>query len=1080
MQKFKKLIMIASLYAITAAFNENTDLSASIIVEAATTTTNATTSIDDAEYSYVINTDEEGNSYITDFKFTSKGSNIGTSDINVVIPADINGIPIKEIGMFYGDGIAQIKSISIDMSESDITLSTNAFRYCTGLSQFATTESDNTLIIGNSVFYDTKIRNIIFNCSVQTGQYPFGEWGQDKIQYLENITFNGPETELGTYTFLCCDNLENIIFNGKNVLCNTQSLSNGSNIEFNNTEHTYLYEDALKDNAYVKTIIFNSKEINTSSTSNAIRITNGTKRLKDVIFGLNVRKMNCIRFDADDVSSIQNIYFLNPNIVADVRGTYNSQINFWKFNSKNDNLDIDYTGEYVNSNIQEAAPTVEYKGNVTYIEGQTVSEEDFVVKQAYAQLDIVDEIPMCSDSNSLYGYKVCYYDKDGKEQQELTEGQNSIVIKYGSKQSEEITVNAQKRHIVSYEIEYIGNEKIEGQTVTKDEFEIKNVTYDNGKTDEILGQDKFEVISTDELAAGNNTIKFVINGDQTTVDGKDITYTLQNVMEKEVVSITAAQKENLEKFVGDILSEDDIVVTVTYNNGKTESGYKEFTISNNLLSREENVITVTSDNGKTTEITIKAIPIVITGIEAVYTNPKYADDENYENAAILVEGQVINPEHLSIYINYNNHKREELSETEKDKCIISNDKIAVGENELKIKYYENETVCKIIGIERKIVALKAEKSQLCEEKTWYTNDVVSKEDFVITATYNDDTVDEDYKDYSITKETEILLQEMNTIEFIDNSEDNAGVKCTFEDFAATPLKVTELTAVYDTGKYPVEVGKEIDIRNIEVTATYNNGLVENDVKDFTIADYEIKEGYNEITVLYKEGKATIKVQGVVLNPTKVPTTPKPTAVEEPTLVPTVIEEPTVTPKPTVTPSQEPKATVTPRPTATKAPIAQFTYKSSNSKIKLYSTSAKTTYKVYTNKTIKLTPKAANGKVYYQIVKKGKKMSSKAWKTVSNSVSIKTNMTACVYFKYTQNGKTVIKKTSGFVFDKTAPKISVSTKGKLTVKDTGSGIKKITANGKTVKSGAILKNGKYTVVATDKAGNKKSVKVIISK
>lgn len=1078
MQKFKKLIMIASLFAITAAFNENTDLSASIIVEAATTTTSATTSIDGAEYSYVINTDEEGNSYITSFKFTGKSSNIGTSDINVVIPADINGIPIKEIGMFYGDGIAQIKSISIDMSESDITLSTNAFRYCTELSQFATTESDNTLIIGNSAFYDTKIRNIIFNCSVQTGQYPFGEWGEDKIQCLENITFNGPETELGTYTFLCCDNLENIIFNGKNVLCNTQSLSNGSNIEFNNTEHTYLYEDALKDNAYVKTIIFNSKEINTSSTSNAIRITNGTKHLKDVIFGLNVRKMNCIRFDADDVSSIQNIYFLNPNIAADVRGTYNSQINFWRFNSKNDNLDIDYNGKYVNSNIQEAAPTVEYKGNVTYIEGQTVSEEDFVVKQAYAQLDIVDEIPMCSDSNSLYGYKVCYYDKDGKEQQELTEGQNSIVIKYGSKQSEEITVNAQKRHIVSYEIEYIGNEKIEGQTVTKDEFEIKNVTYDNGKTDEILGQDKFEVISTDELAAGNNTIKFVINGDQTTVDGKDITYTLQSVMEKEVVSITAAQKENLEKFIGDILSEDDIIATVTYNNGKTESGYKGFTISNNLLSREENVIIVTSDNGKTTEITIKAIPIVITGIEAVYTNPKYVDDENYENAAILVEGQVINPEHLSIYINYNNHTRKEL--TEKDKCIISNDKIVVGENELKIKYYENETVCKIIGIERKIVALKAEKSQLCEEKTWYTNDVVSKEDFVITATYNDDTVDEDYKDYSITKETEKLLQEMNTIEFIDNSEDNAGVKCTFDNFAATPLKVTKLTAIYDTGKYPVEVGKEIDIRNIEVTATYNNGLVENDVKDFTIADYEIKEGYNEITVLYKEGKAVIKVQGVVLNPTQVPTTPKPTAVEEPTLVPTVIEEPTVAPEPTVIPSQEPKATVTPRPTATKAPIAQFTYKSSNSKIKLYSTSAKTTYKVYTNKTIKLTPKAANGKVYYQIVKKGKKMSSKAWKTVSNSVSIKTNMTACVYFKYTQNGKTVIKKTSGFVFDKTAPKISVSTKGKLTVKDTGSGIKKITANGKTVKSGAILKNGKYTVVATDKAGNKKSVKVIISK
>lgn len=80
------------------------------------------------------------------------------------------------------------------------------------------------------------------------------------------------------------------------------------------------------------------------------------------------------------------------------------------------------------------------------------------------------------------------------------------------------------------------------------------------------------------------------------------------------------------------------------------------------------------------------------------------------------------------------------------------------------------------------------------------------------------------------------------------------------------------------------------------------------------------------------------------------------------------------------------------------------------------------------------------------MKQGKKLGSK-WTLAKNTITINKNMKACVYIKYTQNGKTVIKKTSGFVFDKTAPKVSVTKKGKLKVTDSVSGIKKITVDGK---------------------------------
>lgn len=58
---------------------------------------------------------------------------------------------------------------------------------------------------------------------------------------------------------------------------------------------------------------------------------------------------------------------------------------------------------------------------------------------------------------------------------------------------------------------------------------------------------------------------------------------------------------------------------------------------------------------------------------------------------------------------------------------------------------------------------------------------------------------------------------------------------------------------------------------------------------------------------------------------------------------------------------------------------------------------------------------------------------------------------------------------------------VSSGKKITFKDATSGAKKATLNGKTIKSGKVVKKaGKYTLVITDKAGNKKTVKFTIKK
>lgn len=101
------------------------------------------------------------------------------------------------------------------------------------------------------------------------------------------------------------------------------------------------------------------------------------------------------------------------------------------------------------------------------------------------------------------------------------------------------------------------------------------------------------------------------------------------------------------------------------------------------------------------------------------------------------------------------------------------------------------------------------------------------------------------------------------------------------------------------------------------------------------------------------------------------------------------------------------------------------------------------------------------------------------------------------FAFVKDGKYVMKttlvngatKSVNFTVDKTKPTTNMkaktykkTTKGyKITFKDATSGVKKATLNGNTIKSGKVVKkSGSYTLVITDKAGNKKTVKFKIKK
>lgn len=112
-------------------------------------------------------------------------------------------------------------------------------------------------------------------------------------------------------------------------------------------------------------------------------------------------------------------------------------------------------------------------------------------------------------------------------------------------------------------------------------------------------------------------------------------------------------------------------------------------------------------------------------------------------------------------------------------------------------------------------------------------------------------------------------------------------------------------------------------------------------------------------------------------------TAKPTATAVPTTVPTKVP---VTEKPVQTPSETSKPQITEKPIATMEPVAtkgpvlpantpvadQTVMQSSLKKVTLVEQSEKDTYKVYTNKNVKLKIKTNGTNLKYRVVEKGKK------------------------------------------------------------------------------------------------------------
>lgn len=158
--------------------------------------------------------------------------------------------------------------------------------------------------------------------------------------------------------------------------------------------------------------------------------------------------------------------------------------------------------------------------------------------------------------------------------------------------------------------------------------------------------------------------------------------------------------------------------------------------------------------------------------------------------------------------------------------------------------------------------------------------------------------------------------------------------------------------------------------------------------------------------------------------------------------------------------------------------------SSLKSVRLVAPRKKNTYKIYGRKAVRLTVRREkNTDYYYKIARQGKHHSVVKWKVLNGkTITVKAAPYGQrVFIRAVRDGKTTIKKTTGFVVDTAKPTIkgvknaAIYKNTRMVLISDSSGITSIKLNGKNMPEQFLVKKrGFYRLVVTDKAGNKKQV------
>lgn len=839
---------------------------------------------------------------------------------------------------------------------------------------------------------------------------------------------------------------------------------------------------------------------------------------KDIIFKGNVTF-------ADDVNAVstktKNIYFYEPDQNLDKLSASNINIYGIKGSAVEDyvnekgkenncafaniisNVDVDYDKSYILDN-----------GPI-----ETLNPEDIHLK-VYASYKgdggEKKEIPQSVDSEkNIGGYTFSYNDLKANLN-------NDFKITF-SGITKEIQILLQHRTLeeITAEINPTVEDIVEGENQLKKDHITVTAHYNHGE-DKVVTEDC--VIEQHEIVDGDNNQVTITYRDPYADEGepaKETTVTVKGRKKAALEPLEVTYDYGNNKtgvVVGTKINYNNLKVKINYDNG-TYNEVSNFAIEDLVIKNVgQNEIKITDPTTKITGmVTVMGVPLkkmVVNFADKKYVNEDVINVKDIQLQAFLEDGTIV----------------ENIDET--DICIEPKT-YKTGKNIIKVSYGNLSEEVIVYALPKEVDKIEVKLKEDVEKNGFVEGVKLDTTIFDVVEYYNNgkcETVS--------NPEIEILPYDLkegsNTITVVYLGKEypvHIEVK-----------RVKYVEAIY-VGTRIIYPGDRIDLSEIKVMVYFSDNTKQQiSAEEYDFADAEQSKVYVKtygmtinvtgiseqettlapittnpvVTEVPTQTPENIVSAAPITSPTNPGNTNIPTKFPETTSVVVVTKEPenstppvmvtkepanstppaVVTkepekPTPTVTETVEPIPTI-PVPTQTADTVTNgvvFLMNCNAKAIKLAEADKKIT-KAFSNRTTNFTFTLENAaELKYQIVKKGNKVKKTAWKTVKNNILTikKETKLSQIYFKYKdKDGKEIVKKTVYFAIDKSQPKTNIKNvtyykKVKVTFKDSISGIKKATLDGKKIKSGEVIKKkGSHKLVIIDNAGNKITKKFKIKK
>ncbi|MCI8408585.1 MAG: hypothetical protein HFJ09_04845 [Lachnospiraceae bacterium] len=517
------------------------------------------------------------------------------------------------------------------------------------------------------------------------------------------------------------------------------------------------------------------------------------------------------------------------------------------------------------------------------------------------------------------------------------------------------------------------------------------------------------------------------------------------------LDIQLAENAHLVEGMKEDLISGQLLVTVLFDNGK----YKEILSKEDynltlegrgyLKQGQENslLITVKKDYEITGRLSmVKAAKKQLVSGSAVYIG------STAQGAGTALEGTKPDIDKFSILATFDNGETLYL---ENPSITILFDEVALGEKLYNILCDGCEMSVKIVGVPNRVQSLSVK----------YEDDWLPVGEYLDAEKIYFEIIRESGKrekvqnyiinEYQIDKgENTICLSYTGNLPFVPECKKTA-------EFIILGAEEEEITTEVYLIREDLLIMSDsiIDTSFFGIKQTYQGKPVVIENPEIFILPYKLKEGENVLQVQYNGKNYPVSIwvgKGTPVN----------------------TREPN---KPTVEPLETPDNSIS----STPAPkfIGEISIAGSG-KIK-FQNSGKISYQIYKKApvTIAFSTKRIK-KIQWQLVEKGKSCKKSAWKTLKGHVwKYHKNITNCVLYIQVidENGNKKVKKTNGFTIDLKKPTLNIVNKKtyskgfSIKAADKGSGIKKITLNGKKISNGTkINKSGKYQIRVWDRAGN----------